>query len=278
MNEFDQNEVAALTERWKSEDSQESPVRMQIADGTVIAGSAVAIGTALVAQGGSAGVGLAIAGGGVAGLNLFEWFLKLGDSTVKENVRELADAVCSGFARLEKKCIETGKGVDELKARLDSAEFTEATAILVLQSLRTKNKRKLDRLALVLVNGVAENDLEPERFDDMMRAAVELTDWDITVLGKMYDSQKNILSDRRASHDWSEQVGHIWTDWNRIFGLGEDQHLKVRSALSRLQSLGLVAEAQTNFVKDGSLARQAFGLLPDGAKLFLRLQEIAAGD
>jgi hypothetical protein len=38
----------------------------------------------------------------------------------------------------------------------------------------------------------------------------------------------------------------------------------------------LIGEAQTNFVKDGSLARQAFGLLPEGKKFYERLQEIAA--
>jgi hypothetical protein len=109
----------------------------------------------------------------------------------------------------------------------------------------------------------------------MMRAAVELTGCDVVVLRKLYDSQKLLLSSPRWSSDWSEQVGHVWTDWGSIFGFGEEQHLKLRPSLSRLQSLGLIAEVQTNFVKDGSLARQAFGLLPDGKKFYERLQEIA---
>ena len=122
-------------------------------------------------------------------------------------------------------------------------------------------KHRLDRLARLVVNGVKENDLEPENLDDMMRAAVSLTEWDIEVLGKMGSSQGSLISGRRMSFDWSEQVGHLWTNWNSVFGIGEDQHLRLRSALSRLQSLGLVAEAQTVLLKYGSLARQAFGVL-----------------
>jgi hypothetical protein len=276
MGAIDQNEVAALNEHWKSDDFQNSPAQGRIADGASIAGPAIAIGTAIVTSGGAAGVGLAIAGGVVAGLNLFEKFLSLGDSTVKENVRELADAVEVGLSRLERTCVENEKGVDKLKTQLQSEQFTEGTAILVLHALRTKNKKKLNRLAQVLVSGVANDALEPESLDDMMRAAVDLTEWDIVVLGRMYKSQAQFLATRSFSHDWSTNVGHGWADWGRIFALGDDQHLKLRAALSRLQSHGLIAEAQTNFVKDGTLARQPFGLLPDGAKFYERLQEIGA--
>jgi hypothetical protein len=106
---------------------------------------------------------------------------------------------------------------------------------------------------------------------------LQLTDWDVTVLGKICDSQQSLLSNRwRFSSEWSEQVGHVWIDWNRTLGISDAEHLKVRSALARLQSAGFVAEVQTNFVKDGSLARQAFGLLPDGLKFCKRLQDINA--
>jgi hypothetical protein len=169
---------------------------------------------------------------------------------------------------------------EQLRNRIESLptdpKYAEAISALALCAMHTSVKDRLKRLARIVVNGVKEDDLEPESLDDMMRAAVELTDWDVFILGKMYESQKNLLANRNWSSGWSEQVGHIWTDWNRIFGLAEDQHLKIRSALSRLQSVGLIAEAQTNFVKDGSLARQAFGLLPEGKKFYEQLQEIAA--
>lgn len=275
MGQIDKNEIAALNERFESDDWQESPARRQFADVAAVAGPAVAAGTAIVASGGAVGTGLAILGGVVAGLNLLDRLLQLGGSTVKENVREVAEAVEAGLTRLEQKCNENGKGLDELRTCLNSDEFTEATAILVLHSLRTKNRKRLNRLAQVLVNGVAADDLEPESLDDLMRAAIELTEWDIVVLKKMYESQKHLLTGRRNSFDWSEQVGTVWEQWNIIFGLNDDQHLKLRPSLSRLQSLGMIAEAQTNFVKDGSLARQAFGLLQEGKNFYERLQEIS---
>jgi len=204
-----------------------------------------------------------------------DWFRKLGTAKVNENLESLGQATEEALSRVEKTLRDHGTSINDIKTRIESQEFKDGMASAALQALRTTQKDRLNRLALILANGVKEDDLGSEGLDDMMRAAVELTDWDIFVLGKMYESQKSLLSNRYQSFGWSEQVGHIWTDWNRIFGLNDEQHLKVRSALSRLQSVGLVAEAQTNFVKDGSLARQAFGLLPEGKKFFERLQNIA---
>jgi hypothetical protein len=166
----------------------------------------------------------------------------------------------------------------ELRERIESLRtdprFAEAIGALALRAMQTSVKGRLKRIALIVANGVKEDDLEPESLDDMMRAAVDLRDFDILVLRKMFDSQKSLLSGDRLSFDWSQQVGNIWTNWNNMFGLGEKEHLRLRSALSRLQSLGFVAEAQTNFVQDGSLARQAFGLLVEGKKFYERIREI----
>ena len=207
---------------------------------------------------------------------LFDWFRKLGTAKINENLEALGQATEDALNRVENVLKEHGTTIDEIKRRLEGDEFKNGMASASLQALRTTQQERLKRLALILANGVRENDLAPESMDDMMRAAVELTDWDLFVLQKMYDSQKGLLSSNRLSYEWSEQVGHIWINWNSIFGLGEKEHIKLRSALSRLQSLGFVAEAQTNFVKDGTLARQAFGLLLEGKKFHERLQEIGA--
>jgi hypothetical protein len=189
------------------------------------------------------------------------------------NLIYFGDALIDDIRRLYRFYEELKQRIDE---QISSPEFNAVISNATLYITRTNVESRLRRLAHLIVNGVKENDLGLEILDDMMRAAVELTDWDVIVLGKMYESQKQLLSTRNWSSGWSEQVGHIWTNWGTIFGLGEDQHLNLRSALARLQSLGLIGEAQTNFVKDGSLARQAFGLLPEGKKFYERLQEIAA--
>jgi hypothetical protein len=272
---FPQNEVAADNERRGMEQISKSPVGSVLESAVSLARPALAAASAIVVVGASAGTGLAVAGSVVAGLGIVDWFRKLGAEKVNENLESLGQATEDALNRVERALLEHGTSIDELKSRLNSQGFKDGMASASLQALRTAQSNRLKRLALILANGVREDDLGPESLDDMMRAAVELTDWDIFVLGKMYESQKSLLSNRYQSYGWSEQVGHIWQDWNRILGVNDEQHLKVRSALSRLQSAGLVAEAQTNFVKDGSLARQAFGLLPDGKKFYERLQEIA---
>jgi DNA-binding transcriptional MerR regulator len=270
-----QNEVAADNERRRMEEVSKSPAGGVLEGAVSVARPALVIASAVVATGASAGPGLVVAGGVVAGLGIVDWFRKLGTAKVNENLESLGQATEDALNRVERALLEHGTSIDEIKSRLKSQEFRDGMASASLQALRTTQAERLKRLALILANGVKEGDLASENLDDMMRAAVELTDWDVFVLGKMYESQKSLLSNRYQSFGWSEQVGHVWEDWNRIFGVNDEQHLKVRSALSRLQSVGLVAEAQTNFVKDGSLARQAFGLLPDGKKFYERLQEIA---
>jgi DNA-binding transcriptional MerR regulator len=270
-----QNEVAADNERRRMEEVPKSPAGGVLEGAVSVARPALVIASAVVATGASAGTGLVVAGGVVAGLGIVDWFRKLGTAKVNENLESLGQATEDALNRVERALLEHGTSIDEIKSRLKSQEFRDGMASASLQALRTTQAERLKRLALILANGVKEGDLASENLDDMMRAAVELTDWDVFVLGKMYESQKSLLSNRYQSFGWSEQVGHVWEDWNRIFGVNDEQHLKVRSALSRLQSVGLVAEAQTNFVKDGSLARQAFGLLPDGKKFYERLQEIA---
>jgi DNA-binding transcriptional MerR regulator len=270
-----ENEVAADNQRRRMEELSKSPDGSVVENVISVAGPAVAVGSALVASGVTSATGLAVAGAVVGGLGIVDWFRRLGSSKVNENLEALGQATEDALYRVENTLRKHGTSIDEIKTRIDSQGFKDGMASAALQALRTTQKNRLKRLALILANGVKEDKLEPESFDDMMRAAVELTDWDVFVLGKMYESQRHLLSNRNQSFGWSEQVGHIWTNWNRVFGLGEDQHLKLRPALSRLQALGLIAEAQTNFVKDGSLARQAFGLLPEGKEFYERLQEIA---
>ncbi len=270
-----QNEVAADNQRRRIEALPNSPVGDAIGNAISLAGPMLAVGPSLASSGTSSAMGLVVAGSVVAGLRIVDWFREFGSSKVNENLEALGQATEDALNRVENTLREHGTSIAEIKSRIESPEFKNGMASASLQALRTTQGDRLKRLALILANGVKEGDLGSEVLDDMMRAAVELTDWDVFVLGKMYESQKHLLSNHTSSFDWSQQVGHVWVDWNRILNLGEDQHLKVRSALSRLQSVGLVAEAQTNFVKDGSLARQAFGLLPEGKKFYERLQEIA---
>jgi hypothetical protein len=272
---FPENEVEADNQRRRLEGISNSPVGSVIESVVSGVSPALALSSVLSASGTTSVTGLALAGSIVGGLGIVDWFRRLGSSKVDENLEALGQATEDALKRVEDTLREHGVSIDEIKARIESPEFKNGMASASLQALRTTQGDRLRRMALILANSVREANIESEGIDDMMRAAAELTDWDIFVLGKMYEAQKHLLSSRSQSFYWSEQVGHVWTEWGSVFGLGDDQHLKLRPALSRLQSLGLIGEAQTNFVKDGSLARQAFGLLPEGKRLYERLQEIA---
>jgi len=210
--------------------------------------------------------------GASGGIDFLTALKNLAADKDESNLIYFGDALIDDIRRLYRLHKELKQQFDEC---INSPEFSAVVANATLHITRTNVVSRLKRLAHLITNGVNESDIEPESLDDMMRAAVELTDWDIIVLGKMYKSQKQLLSNPNGSSDWSEQVGLNWTNWGIIFGIGENQHLKIRPSLARLQSLGLIAEAQTHFVKDGSLATQAYGLLLEGKKFYERLQEIA---
>ena len=259
MGQFDFPSAAALT-RLKSESLTVSPVD-KAASKIASVGSKILEITGLV---------------GAASLtDLIQELKNLAADKDEGNLIYFGEALVDDIRRLYQLNDAMSQQIAE---QLKSNQFHQAVANATLHITRTNVEVRIKRVAILIANGVKFRDLELEGLDDMMRAAVELTAWDVQILAKMYESQRGFLADRRFSHEWSTNVGNVWADWNRIFGINDDQHLKVRSALSRLQSLGFVAEAQTNFVKDGSLARQAFGLLPEGKKFFERLQEVSSSE
>jgi hypothetical protein len=129
-------------------------------------------------------------------------------------------------------------------------------------------------MALILANGVKENDLEPESLDDMMRAAVELKEADIVLLGKIYESQKSLLKQPRSNP--SHWFGEIQTYWDRFVDSGAldaSKHLAYRSSLSRLESCGLIQKIRQ--IDTAAVGLEHYALLEEGMKFYERLQEIA---
>jgi hypothetical protein len=255
MGQFDFSSAAALA-RLKSDSLLASPADKAVS-------KVASVGSKILELAGFIGAGTLI--------DLIQELKNLAANKDEGNLIYFGEALVDDIRRLYQSNDETRQQVEDL---LKSKEFHQAVANATLHITRTNVEIRLERVAILIANGVKSRDLEPESLDDMMRAAVELTDWDIAVLGKMYASQKHLLLNRNSSSGWSEQIAMTWTNWNRIFDVGEDKHLRVRSALSRLQSAGLITEAQSHFVKDGSLATQAFGLLPEGMKFYERLQKI----
>lgn len=162
----------------------------------------------------------------------------------------------------------------EIEERIRSTETGIVLVNATLYVPRTNVASRLQRMAHIFVNGVNLGDLEPERTDDMMRAAIELNDIDLTILRRIYDRQVKLLEiHERLSSEWAQQVGHGWT--NDFACL--DAEKSARSSLSKLQSFGFVGRVTSNIVATGELRTQPYGLLPEGKVFCERIQEVAKG-
>lgn len=264
MGMFD-NEVAVDNRMREYERLSKAPGGKLVSGAEVVAGvvGAVSCSSGVSLISGALGIAKRFTGG-------------IGVATIEENLDHLGRSTEAAILRVEEKLSAQGASVEEVRERIESPEFADGIASAVLHSQRTKQKNRLERMARILANGVAENDIEPESLDDMLRAAVELTEGDIRLLGRLYRSQRHILDNndhRPFSHQWYEQVGAAWES---EFVRSEREHLSLRASLMRLRSLGMVAETGASL--NGEFAKQHFGLLPDGKKFYERLQEIGTAE
>jgi hypothetical protein len=182
-------------------------------------------------------------------------------------------AVRNDLADLYAKHAELRERVDTLR---DDPKFAEAIAALALRTMQTSVKGRLNRLARVVVNGVKEDDLDSESLDEMMRAAVELKESDISLLGKLYASQNRplLLQVRKgeAPHNWHGNIQTVWREFVNSGALNPQEHLSYRSSLSRLESAGLIQRVENGGMYGVGL--EVYALLLEGQKFYERLQEI----
>jgi hypothetical protein len=137
-------------------------------------------------------------------LKIPKMFSQAGTATVQENLEYLGDATEAAILRVEKGLDDSQTEIAKILLRIESQEFREAMASAALQTLRTTQKEKLKRIALILANGIAENDVKPETMDDMTRAAVELSNWDVQMLRDI-DKLELVSADLKGS-----QSGRFW--------------------------------------------------------------------
>lgn len=256
------NEVVIDSRMRRAEKQNQSPVN-RLLEGAESAAGAVSIATGSVTIGCIArafGIAKRITSG-------------LGVATLEENLEHLADAAEAALSRVEKNLDAQGVRIEEIERRLHSDELLEGIKTATLQAQRTKDKKRLERMALILANGVAENNLEPESLDDMMRAAVELKDSDIALLGKICKSQGPLLREKGLTPtNWFGQVPWYWDQFIESEAIDPSMHLVYRSSLSRLESHGLIQKFRE--ISTASVGLEHYALLKEGLEFFERLQEI----
>jgi hypothetical protein len=255
MGQFDSPTEAALA-RLKGEILSSSPV-----DGVV---DKVANLGGIILE----AVGFAGASGSVRFLSTLK---SLAVNKDEGNLIYFGDALIDDIRRLYRFCEELRHQFDE---RINSTEFSSVVANATLHITRTNVENRLKRLANLVVNGVKEGDLEPESLDDMMRAAVELKDADIVLLGKIYGSQGALLGQRGLNpSNWFGQVQSYWNEFVDSGALDASKHLVYRSSFSRLESHGLIQKFRE--IGTAGVGLEHYALLEEGKKFYERLQEIA---
>jgi hypothetical protein len=211
----------------------------------------------------------AVAGGAS---NLMLKVRRLAGASYVSNLIYAITAVRNDLKRLFDEHAELRERIEHLPT---DPKFAEAIGGLSLRVMQTSLRNRLERLAKIVVNGVRDGDLESESLDDMMRAAVELKEIDLQLLSKIYEAQSSLLKSYRALFgEWAQQVAHGWAD--RFGCLDTEQWKGTRGALARLQAFGFIQAVTTNVTATGELRTQPFGLLPEGAKFWERIQEISA--
>ena len=199
---------------------------------------------------------------------------KLAVNKDEANLSYIAEAILDDLKCLYRMNEEMKNKVEDV---LSSERLDPIVANAILHATRTNIETRLKRLAHIIAHGVKEDDLEPESLDDMMRAAVELTEGDIVLLKAIYEKQIGLLrTGAYLSAEWSQQVS---ANWSMHFNhLDSPEFLHVRSSLARLQSLGLVAPVETMMSRNGSIAHQPFGMVLEGKKFYERLQGVATDE
>jgi len=202
----------------------------------------------------------------------------LGVATLDENLDHLGNATEAALSRVERNLEAQGVRVDEIERRLNSNELFEGIKAATLQAQRTKDKKRLERMALILANGVAEDDLGPERLDDMMRAAVELKDDDILVLDKLCREQAEIVSTTGKTHGdlWPTDVQRNWQEHlfeHGIPGRSGQHYLDWRSSLVRLVAFGFLLPVQFNPTTN-SPGHEPYGVSQQGFDFLQRLKAV----
>jgi hypothetical protein len=253
MNQFD-GELAALRHQRAMDEATSSPLVDNLVEATIT-----------IAE----NVGLPLTG-------LIRRALASGKIPVEKMIDNLESAVDEQIKRIWEYLRGKEKQQEEFAARLRSQEAQSAYLSAFFHGLRTSDPEKHRRLGRLTVNCIFADDLKPESLDDTMRAAVELKDSDIILLGHLYKYQNHILTEKGMSPTkWYSDIQSAKKRLVESGTLDAQKHLSYRSSYLRLEALGLAQEITSMNNFDG-VGLELYALLMEGKKFYERLQEIEA--
>jgi len=195
----------------------------------------------------------------------------------EDNLLYFGEALIDDIRRLYQLNDETRRLVEE---QIKSKEFHQAVANATLHITRTNVEGRLDRVAILIANGLKDRDLAQESLDDMMRAAVELTEHDVSVLSSIYRMQVHLFSSSEIRKEYSWRINAIHSLWEKHWKSQAFSNyqgingMTLNGSFARLQSAGLIVSIGTASILYGPTMHD-YELLPAGKKFHERLQGIA---
>ncbi len=197
-------------------------------------------------------------------------------------IEDLESATDSQIKRIWNRLENETVRQDEFQDRLNSNEAQVAMLSELFHGLKTSDPAKHARLAVLTVNSVFEGDLGEESLDTLMRAAVELKQYDLDLLAEVYAMQiPLILTDHWAAKGIGEKWSILATYWQRYWDQNQTKYRGLEGSrfigsFSRLEALGMIAPGP-NRSSSSSPVASCYLLLPDGIKFHERLQLVPGG-
>jgi len=247
---FPENEVAADNQRRELEELHKAPGARIVA--------AVKTAISIVPGGGP----LANA------IGLSTIMMEMGVSTVAENIDFLGRATADALARIERRLEAQGITVEEIAKRYSRPEFAASLEAAILQTQRTRQRERLIRLASILGHSVEVDEIDPETIDDLARAAVELTDWDVQLLKDL----------RECESTYTDASGYLFAWWQEYWRRFPDKYPNrttraAAASFGRLQSFGFVYGAEGTS-QAASPVPVHYRLSEDGERFLSRIEAL----
>ena len=208
--------------------------------------------------------------GALAGLKL------LAGQRAEENVRYLLDAVAADLRDLIDEFREQKEKIASIEDAVKGPRFSELLTEAAMQATRTASRRRIERLAHVVVSGaVTYPSVGMDVAFDFERHCVELTDADVLLLGFLADRQPP--AGRGGYFDsgaWAEQIRLGWLNLPRTSGGGYMgvSEIDARSSFVRLQSRGLVCQLSWGHISAGN-GSDPYAVLDEGRTFLKFLKE-----
>jgi hypothetical protein len=177
--------------------------------------------------------------------------------------------------------------IEALQGKVDELEKVSeriSSGLMIAYRLPAMHGREtLDRFASIIVSGALKfPDKAPEQTNDFLRIAAEVTNFEVEVLGQIYEFQNGLVSQPghsvNQSH-WISNIGVRWNEMNRKYSETEQLWMNKKSAYLRLEGYGFIKRSATSPTSEGhQIAQTAYALLPLGKEFIEYVGEFTRKD